>query len=91
MVPKFCQGVYKPLSNIVFTCIVIFLISIVSVAFKFDIFIGLSCFTFQGGSSSLSNYTEAELRAMGAAQLGLPLTSHMLPGALPGYPHPVPG
>lgn len=40
----------------------------------------------QGGSG---NYTEAELRAMGAARLGLPLPAHGLP--LPGYHPSLPG
>lgn len=46
---------------------------------------------FQGGSSSLASYTEAELRAMESARLGLPLAGHILPGGIPGYPHPMPG
>ncbi|XP_052810130.1 histone deacetylase 4-like isoform X2 [Mya arenaria] len=43
-----------------------------------------------GGTSNHPNYTEADLRAMSAARLGLPLT-HGLPAAgpgIPGYPHP---
>lgn len=43
-----------------------------------------------GGSSSLPSYTEAELRAMESARLGLPLAGHILPGGIPGYPHPMP-
>lgn len=43
----------------------------------------------QGGSGSHTNYSEAELRAMGAARLGLPLPGHGLP--LPGYHPTLPG
>ncbi|XP_053373129.1 histone deacetylase 4-like isoform X2 [Mercenaria mercenaria] len=41
-----------------------------------------------GGNGTHSNYSEAELRAMGAARLGLPLSSQGLQGSgMPGY-HP---